>query len=457
MKKKMLMLMLLMRIINGYSQHYPDFKLLRYDENYSYLKKDSGINWYGKTKYAAPGKNAGVYFSFGGDARFQYLWYKHENWEKTDENKDGYTLARFLAHVDFHAGKHLRTYAELQSSMTGGKTSTTAVEDNPLELHQAFIDITLFSCKDKSILFRAGRQELSYGSQRLVSVRELPNNRQSFDALKAIFNFGGFKSDLFFSDYVPAVKGIFNDGFNKSTKFAGVYITKTNVPFIKNIDFYYLGLWKKKSTFDQGSGKETRHSVGGRIWNNNKPFNYDLEAVLQFGKFSGRQIRAWTCSVNINYQFNNFTYKPVLGLKTEIISGDKNDADKKLGTFNPLFPRGAYFGLAALIGPTNLTDIHPYISVTVRKGLVFSAETDIFWRYSNGDGIYGPNVALIYSGKNSTERFIGNQYAADLLYTPNHFLNFRCEFIWFNSGPFLKEVGPGKDILYTAFTTQLKF
>ena len=82
---------------------------------------------------------------------------------------------------------------------------------------------------------------------------------------------------------------------------------------------------------------------------------------------------------------------------------------------------------------------------------------DIFWRYSKNDGIYGPNVTLIYSGKNSDHKYIGRQFSSDLVYTPNNFLYFRVEFTWFKTGEFLKDVSPGKNILFTAVTAQLKF
>jgi len=48
--------------------------------------------------------------------------------------------------------------------------------------------MVFISTKGKSVLLRVGRQELMYGSQRLIAVREAPNNRIAFDGLKFIFN-----------------------------------------------------------------------------------------------------------------------------------------------------------------------------------------------------------------------------------------------------------------------------
>ena len=184
---------------------------------------------------------------------------------------------------------------------------------------------------------------------------------------------------------------------------------------------------------------------------------YDIEGVYQFGKFAEKDINAWTLSFNTGYKFSKAKLKPEAGIKTEWISGDALYGDKKLQTFNPLFPRGGYFGLASLIGPANLFDIHPSLSLELKKTLFLNIDYDIFWRYSKNDGIYGPNVLLIYSGKNNPYKFIGKQLSTDLVYTPNNFLYFRWEFTWFDAGDYLKAAGPGKDIIFTGITAQLKF
>ena len=229
------------------------------------------------------------------------------------------------------------------------------------------------------------------------------------------------------------------------------------MPLLANIDLYYLGLWKQLASFDDGKEKELRHSVGIRFWNNQSNFKYDYEGLWQWGDFGTKSINAWTISFNSSYRFSHALLKPELGLKAELISGDTHYNDSHLQTFNPLFPRGAYFGLAALIGPSNLADFHPSVSLDLPKNIKLNFDADFFWRYSRNDGIYAPNVALIYSGKNIPDKYIGSQYATDLVYTPNDFLYFRGEFTWFAAGDFLKAAGPGKDILFSSFTVQLKF
>lgn len=440
------------------AQSPPPFKQLRYEEDYTLLQQDSSRDWYKAIKYTPLSTNGQTYLSLGGDIRYQYQWFKNENWGETPKDNDGFILTRYLAHADLHAGKHIRTFVQLQSSFANGKVTTPSpVDENQLDLHQAFADLAFTARNAQSITVRIGRQELLYGSQRLVAVRDGPNNRQAFDAARLLYTRRNWHADLFYSRFVQSKPKIFDDGFTNNTRFWGAYFVKNKVPFFHNADLYYFGLLKKNTRFDDGTGKELRHSIGGRIWDAQKFWRYDIEGVYQFGDFAGKAISAWTFSVNTSYKFAHTPLKPEAGIKTELISGDAQYNDNKLQTFNPLFPRGGYFGLVSLIGPANLFDIHPSLALDLWRGWYFNMDYDIFWRYSRQDGIYGPNAALIYSGKKSSQKSIGRQYSTHVEYIPNRHLYFRCEFTWFKASDFLQDVGPGKNILFTATTAQLKF
>jgi hypothetical protein len=263
--------------------------------------------------------------------------------------------------------------------------------------------------------------------------------------------------DVFYGLYVHARTGIFDDEINKATQVWGIYAVRNEVPVINNVDLYYLGLRKEESTFDDGRGREQRHSVGTRIWGKKRGWVYNIEGLYQFGQLASKTISAWTLSADLAYTFANRKFLREIGLKTELISGDHARDDNYLQTFNPLFPRGAYFGLAALIGPSNLIDIHPSVAFNLTRAITWNIDFDIFWRNRQSDGIYAPNVELIYSGNGTESKFIGSQLGTDLKFNISPFASASVEFTWFDTGKFLKEVGPGKDILFTSMTLQIRF
>ncbi|MEF9477894.1 hypothetical protein OWR28_09465 [Chryseobacterium sp. 1B4] len=55
------------------------FKLLRYDENYEYLK-DSTKSFYDNIKYLPLNKKKDIYLSLGGEARYEYVDFSNEDW-----------------------------------------------------------------------------------------------------------------------------------------------------------------------------------------------------------------------------------------------------------------------------------------------------------------------------------------------------------------------------------------
>lgn len=457
MKRSITVLILLFACSRLYGQGIPAFKPLRYDDDFSYLKSDSVRSFYNKIKFVSISSDNASYLSFGGEVRYQFFSVTGENWGDAQKPDDDYLLSRFLGHLDLRYEKDLRIFIQLQSSLSSSRVDPSPVDRNPLDIHQAFLDLMLFEQGDHRLLLRLGRQEQRYGSQRLISVRERPNNRQAFDGLKIISKQGHFNIVAFYTQPVANRPASFDDGLNKNAKLWGTYIVMEQVPIVGNVDLYYLGLWKATSVYESLSAKELRHTLGLRIWKENSKLQYDFEVAYQFGQIGRESIAAWTVSSNTSYTFSNVRHKPKIGLKTEAVSGDKLPEDGRLQTFNPLYPRGAYFGLAALIGPANLFDIHPSLQFELTKKASLIIDYDLFWRLSTADGLYAPNLQLIYKGRGTSGRYTGSQLAANIDYQINPFIFISIEATWASARGFLREVSPGKDIFFTGITAQFKF
>jgi hypothetical protein len=90
-----------------------------------------------------------------------------------------------------------------------------------------------------------------------------------------------------------------------------------------------------------------------------------------------------------------------VGIDAGVASGDHGDSKSGLGTFNPLFPTGIYFGQGALAlnGPTNLIEVGPHLSLQLAKSLAVVMDDHIFWRTSLQDGVYGLGINLLIAGQ----------------------------------------------------------
>jgi hypothetical protein len=436
-------------------------KPLRFDEDYSFLLNDtSKKSIYTKLKAVPLNSGKTFYVTFGGEVRYQYNLFRNEEWGDLKADKKGFILIRHMLHSDVHLGKQVRLFAQVKANFEEGRANgpRIPIDEDHFSLHQLFADVHLLKQRSKKDLFlRAGRQELMYGSQRLIATREGPNNRQNFDAIKMVFKSAIFQSDILFANPIQTLPGALDDKRRNDIDLYIAYFVFNKVPVINNADVYFIGLEKTTSRFNEGTASEKRYSLGTRIWGSNKACKYDAEAVFQVGKFGNENINAYTASLHTDYTFRKWKIKMLLGLKTEIISGDKVKGDGKLESFNPLFPRGAYFGFPALVGPANLIDVHPYVQIPVTPKFRISGDYDLFWRHKTEDGIYGPVGNFIRGDNGSKSRFIGQQATLQLEMLPNKHLYMAAEFAYFTAGSYLKESGNGENTFLMSLTTTLKF
>ena len=86
-----------------------------------------------------------------------------------------------MLYADLHYGPHVRTFLELKSGINSWRAGgPRPIDEKRLDFQAGFLEVG-GATSWGSIQVRAGRQELEYGSGRLVDVREGPNVRLSFD------------------------------------------------------------------------------------------------------------------------------------------------------------------------------------------------------------------------------------------------------------------------------------
>ena len=283
------------------------------------------------------------------------------NWGR-DPQDHGYLLQRYFLHADLHWASIFAFSPSCRAAWrTAARAGRARADQDELDLHQAFLDLKFNFGRNGSFVLRPGRQELAYGSQRIISVREGPNVRQSFDGFRAMVRTGDIQVDGFATKPVETNRYVFDDGPDNNRALWGLY-SVFPLPGIPkgNIDLYYVGYHNREARFDQGSARETRHSVGTRLWRTAKPIDYNFEFIYQWGRFGNGDIRAWTAASDTGYTFDSLPFHPRLGLKANITSGDRDPNNPDLQTFNPLFPKGAYFSEDNLIGPANHIDLNPF-------------------------------------------------------------------------------------------------
>lgn len=456
-KKYSLSIVILSLLLTGSIVSAQSFKLLRYDENYASLK-DSNRNFYESLKFIPLTKEKDFYISLGGEARYEYVDFNNEDWGRLNIGHNNFLLQRYDLHTDIHLGQNFRVFAQLRSALQDGRINgPRGIDEDRLSVQNLFVDINVWQKEDKKLMVRAGRQELDYGSGRLISVREGPNARLSFTGGKVMYLSSKFSIDGFAMMTDVINNGVFDNKISKELNLWGAY-SKIIFPKAGNLDLYYLGIRRDESRFEEGSATERRHTIGTRFWKYGGGFIYNLEAAYQFGTFDSGNINAWTGSIDIGYSFENVKFKPSINLRNDYISGDKKQGDGNLQTFNPLYPKGGYFGFSPQVGPVNLIDIHPYATLDLFSKLKMQLDVVFNWRYSLEDGVYRPSGILNVTGSSSRERYIGTAYLANFTYSVNKYISVVSGIQYFKTGAFINDIIPNyKDGVFFNARVGFKF
>lgn len=438
----------------------PPFTVVPQDQDWS-MMRDPALrsDWSDKIKYIPLGQREDWYLSIGGEARPMYERYRNEDWGSEPEDLNGYWLQRFLLYGDFHFGKQVRFFGQLESGFEAGRTGPPRpVDKDPLDVLQAFLDLKWGLGKDNTLTLRAGRQEMDYGSGRLVSIRDGTTLRQSFDGGKLMLRSNSWSVDGFVVKPVRTDQGFFDDKPDSAQTFWGAYAThqlQIALP-IKNLELYYLGLARRTANFDQGSARELRHTIGTRLAYGGESWDYNAEFIYQFGSFGNGKLRAWAIGFETAY-YLPLPLRPRPGFKANVTSGDDDPDNPDLGTFHPLFPKGAYFGQLASIGPLNHRDLHPTLEFNLPHRVLVTADWVIYWRQSLRDGVYSVPGNLLRTGRLSRARFIGHQPGVGIDWFADRHTTFSVEFGRFLVGPFLRETPPGENTTYFAAWMTYRF
>jgi hypothetical protein len=436
------------------------YTLLGEDEDWSFLKDPSlRQDLWDPLKYIPLGRD-GWYLSIGGGAREVLEQVGNDNWGKQPYTNTFY-LERYVLHTDWHFGKYFRTYVEFKSDWESFRRGgPRPIDEKKFDFEEAFVELGAEE-GDNWIAVLAGRQELNYGSGRLVSVREGPNVRQSFDGARLKSRVGGWRIDGWAVRPDLDKPGYFDNVPDHGTAFWGVYATR---PWRRRVSFdsYYLGLDRKSYTYNRGTAQETRHNLGARLWRppaTKKPdWDFDYEAVWQFGNFGSDGIRAWTVGSETGYSFLRTPLDPRVSLKADISSGD-NPRRGSLGTFSPIYPIGNYFGVIADTGPgpVNFTDVHPRLQTKLPKGVSISTDVVVQWRESLTDGVYAVPGFLLVPAGDSRARFVGYRPGVEARWQIDRHAWIQADYGVFFAGEFLKQASPGRNINYTEFWAGYKF
>ncbi|NZA27976.1 alginate export family protein [Luteimonas sp. SJ-92] len=431
------------------------FRPLRFDDDFSAQRHACAKDIHSACWKDRPlGDHARV--SVGGDLRWRYEHTGHPRYGLEPQDRWGVWMNRHSAFVDLRIGEHWRGFAQLASSHANGRVAgPSPVDENRLDSTNLFVEWRSATHGNRGIGVRVGIQELQFGSGRAIDAREGPNVRRSFEAVRAYATRGHWRVDAFAAAPRHNRPGTFDDGRSQTQALRGLYATRTAA--ITSWDVYALHFEDTLARYVQGVAHERRWTLGARVFGRRNAWDWNWESIVQGGQFGNADIRAWSLATDTGYTFDDMPGQPRLALLVAIASGDKDPDDGRLGTLNPFYPRGNYFGDEATLGPRNFFNIHPALSVQLSPQVALDAGLDFFWRHSTRDGVYAPNGMLIGPAGDSRARYVATIASLGTTWTPAPGWSASAVVAYAQPGAFLRETGADDALSLISLTLQYRF
>jgi hypothetical protein len=314
---------------------------------------------------------------------------------------------RLFVHADLAGASGPRLFTQLSVAQEHGREPRTRPFDRSrIDIAQLFADWRLAS-NAGVLLLRLGRQELDLDGNRLVSVREGTNLRRAFDLAFASYTHEHTVINTFVGRPVRNREGVFDDEGDRHERFAGASLTfsAAAVDETMSLGAFYFDRDREQASYADVSGHERRHTFGVRFASRGSRYDAALQAAYQFGEIDSQRIRAYAVAGDFGVRQWSWLLQPRLGVSFGSASGDVASDDRRLGTFDVVYPNLGYFTDAPLIYPGNTADVQPNVTAYLSAAATLRTGCDFIFRNEHGDAIYDqPGIELVQPDQTDGDR-----------------------------------------------------
>ena len=259
----------------------------------------------------------------------------------------------------------------------------------------------------------AGRQELKFGSERVVGISDWTNNSRTWDGFD--LRLGKQTRVDLFSTSVVTVHPSSLDKHGAGLTFHGAYATLPSlIPHISLSPYVLVHNVRGVTSLQGLKGNQVEATFGAEV-DGMLParFSYEANASLQRGSYANDQIHAGQSFIKVYYLALHLPWKPRIGGEFDYATGNNHADANRFSTYDQQYPSNHNaFGNVDLFGYQNIRqerinlDLGPArnLSLLVQGGFLNLAQTR--------DSIYSDRgtvaVAAPTAGFTSTQ--IGSEF-----------------------------------------------
>lgn len=280
---------------------------------------------------------------------------------------DVYTYLRSRLGVRAAPAKGVTIVAQVQDSRVfGAESNSTATNPDAIELHQGYLELSTMWGPGE-LKARAGRQEITFGNERLVGAVDWSNTGRSFDGLRVLFTQGRA---------APGAEQWTATAFAATVEERGRHFAAVTIPAPTSPapDHMVAGLFGTRvlgtgslegtALFDAGGHYRTFADANKATFDarlrqgKNREIGFELEAAWQTGT---QQYQASSNSLVVNQDVSAWLFgarvtRPAVdarrvtgSLGVDILSGDNSATDGGYGSFNTMYATNhPFYGLMDL-------------------------------------------------------------------------------------------------------------
>ena len=377
--------------------------------------------------------------SVGGNSWVRFMNEYNSRLGRADNN---YMLNRHRIYSDLWYKDVARFYVEGNASFSDFQTlPQLPIDESGPDFLNLFVDLKVADVMGKPVYTRLGRQELTLGSQRLVSSLDWANTRRTFQGASVLRNGEKWDATAFWLQPVVPNAGQL-DWADNQQHFAGGWLTYKPKPGT-TVDLYNLTAVNNNTVVQRGlqRGNSTVNTTGARFAGDMNNVLWDFEGAMQFGTQAGRNVVAGMGTAGLGYHFKDTLWTPTVWMYYDYASGGQNAGTSN--TFNQLFPFGHYYlGWADLVGRQNIQDLNAHLYFYPAKWLTGWVQYHRFWLADSTDALY--NAGGVATRRSATGA-AGNDVGQELDFTLNFHLNKQSDILvgynYFFAGDFIRRTG----------------
>ena len=359
---------------------------------------------------------------------------------------DDFLLHRTRLFANWEVSDQIRVYGEyIDAESNYENFPPRNIEVNRSDMQNLFVDAKLMERDSGDLWCRVGRQELLYGSQRLISPLDWANTRRTFEGVKAYWKGTDWDIDAFFTRPVIINPTKF-DSADQSQNFSGVFATYKGTPN-RTTNLYGIRYIETDAT------RFEFNTFGGNLQGTEGDWLWDLEGAYQTGHFGANDHNVGFFTLGGGKKFDQYDWKPVLWAYYDWSAG----SNQLRNGFHHLFPLGhKYMGFMDLYGRRNLEDANFSLTFKPHEKLTVLAWHHVFFLQNGNDVPYNINMTPFVTTPGG-KQYLGQEL--DILCTwqfhPRQDLVFGYSHFWhgsfYDTNPAVPFRGDA-DFFYTQYT-----